>query len=825
LAHLPRFHTSFNDFRLLADNEIENVVSSMTWAELPVKIRLYIAFLSVIGSIIFAWSTLRVALHPQDNLWIALTVLALLSLPLTLRLESVSSAIGIGDAYIMSIGMMYGTAPCIIATFLQISMISTFGQRPKKYLYKVVFNTACTICCAWLYSTIYHLINNNDSTQWRHVIVPAAVLVATYFFSNSILTSIPIAWSRGESILKFWAKACMPLAVDYSISGLGAAFLVVLKQLYAWFPLAAAPLLFVLWAWNKYHKARLIQVERHLEEQTQLYYQTVESLALAVDAKDQTTYGHIRRVKVYAIGLAKLCGIKDSDELKAIETGSLLHDIGKLAIDDYILNKPGRLSPKEFEKMKMHAAAGDEILQQVHFPFPVAKYVRYHHERWDGLGYPDGLKGEEIPLGARILAISDAFDAIRFSRPYKLSISTDEALDILRAQAGLSYDPRLVRLFTENIIELEKAAICESENAPQLSFRKYSETDDNSYKNISPQTPTPKDFPTELIRLSELCLTMLGTLDLIDFLPILTQRLKLLVQFSTCAFYINTGDDRINAAYVSGKLSEFLQEHAIEMGKGISGWVAAYRRPMINTGPALDFQQTGADFSLFADTLVVPIIENDESLGTISLYAEKPISYNQNDLQIIQTVASLIAPLFSNFRKNRMANMEGIIDPVTNLHRISYLTAISPQLISQAGEARTPISLIYIEIKNLGQITRNFGSNLGNSLLKKIAESIKPELRETDIFVRYGHQGFVAFLPGVGDDQALRCVQRLEQQIRGVAASTAQGFTIDCQTGIAFYPRDGASILALLQSAQDAMKVDSPRKAAQGKKVVEFYRA
>ena len=144
-----------------------------------------------------------------------------------------------------------------------------------------------------------------------------------------------------------------------------------------------------------------------MKEQEQLYLRTVESLALAVDAKDQTTYGHIRRVKVYAMGLAKLCGIKDQDELNAIETGSLLHDIGKLAIDDYILNKPGRLSKKEFEKIKVHATAGDEILQQVRFPYPVAKYVRYHHERWDGLGYPDGLKGEDIPLGARILAISD----------------------------------------------------------------------------------------------------------------------------------------------------------------------------------------------------------------------------------------------------------------------------------------------------------------------------------------------------------------------------------------------------------------------------------
>ncbi len=115
-------------------------------------------------------------------------------------------------------------------------------------------------------------------------------------------------------------------------------------------------------------------------------------------------------------------GIKNASELRAIETGALLHDIGKLAIDDYILNRPGRLNSYEFETMKSHAIAGEEILKQVQFPFPVAEIVRAHHERWGGTGYPDGLKGDAIPLGARILTIADTFDALRSSRPYKLSM-------------------------------------------------------------------------------------------------------------------------------------------------------------------------------------------------------------------------------------------------------------------------------------------------------------------------------------------------------------------------------------------------------------------
>ena len=405
-------------------------------------------------------------------------------------------------------------------------------SRPKIHIYRVVFNTASTTCCAFLYSSIYQLMNRG-SKDLQDILLPAVAVVVTYFLSNSLLTSIAIAWSSGESILKFWVKSCLPLVNDYSISAVSAIIIVALNSLSSLivgfvllrctYAPSCAPLIGLAWGWNQVNKTRVMEAEKHLKEQEQLYLRTVESLALAVDAKDQTTYGHIRRVRVYATQLAKLCGIKDPNELKAIETGSLLHDIGKLAIDDYILNKPGRLSKEEFEKIKVHAAAGDEILQHVHFPFPAAKYVRHHHERWDGNGYPDGLKGEEIPLGSRILAVADAFDAIRFSRPYKLAIPIEEARELLLAQSGIIYDPEVIKLFVDHIEELEQAAIKEAENSPEPSFRKYFETVNRalSAADVSASVPSNAlDVPAELILLSEFCSTIAGHLDLKDLLPI-----------------------------------------------------------------------------------------------------------------------------------------------------------------------------------------------------------------------------------------------------------------------------------------------------------------
>jgi diguanylate cyclase (GGDEF)-like protein len=667
---------------------------------------------------------------------------------------------------------------------------------------------------------------NHGSNDLQDILLPAVVLVATYFFTNSILTSIAIAWSHGESILKFWAKSCVPLAIDYSLASVSAVIIVAFHAKNPYAPLVAAPVIGAVWGWNRLNKTRVMEAEKHLKEQEQLYLRTVESLALAVDAKDQTTYGHIRRVRIYATRMAKLCNIKDPDELKAIETGSLLHDIGKLAIDDYILNKPGRLSKEEFEKIKVHAAAGDDILQHVHFPFPAAKLVRHHHERWDGNGYPDGLKGEEIPLGSRILAVADAFDAIRFSRPYKLAIPTEEARELLLAQSGIFYDPEVLKLFVDHIEEIEQAAVKEAENSPEPSFRKYFETVNRalSAADVSASVPSNTlDMPAELILLSEFCSTIAGSLELKDLLPIFASRMKRILPFDTCAFYLLDGNDSLRAVHAGGIFAGNIQDHIISVGKGISGWVYAHRRPMINTGPALDFQDIEGDFSIFKDTLVVPITHDDESLGTISLYTQAPSSYTRNEMEILQTLASFLAPIISDSKKQEAPASEKILDPTTRMHRMSYLTAIGPQLISLAEKNRSPASLIFIEIRNLRQITRLYGMSIGNAAIKKIADYIKLELRETDIVARFGHHGFVAFLPGVRDEQALHCAQRLKQQIKSHASmAEGQNYSVDCQIGIASYPRDGINIFALLRSAQKRIEAHAEETAVLDGNVVGF---
>jgi len=812
------------------------------WSSLPIRVKIYIILVVTASSPIFLRTISLVISSPLDYPSLVLTALTLITVPIFVLLPSVRSGVTIGDAYVMSICMMpnrYYSA--IMANMLYICFLTLLlKRRHNTPTHRIVLNIATAAINVWLYGIVFHRLQlvfaNNDVAR---ILVPTFGLGITFFLSNSFFIATAISLSSDEGLYKVWKKNYAPLALEFLVSASAAGFIVffvplVIPQSRAGAvvgPLFLAPFVGVAWGSFKVNRTKTLEAERHLAEQEQLYLRTVETLALAVDAKDQTTYGHIRRVKAYALGLAKLKRIADPNELKAIDYASLLHDIGKLAIEDYILNKPGRLSKQEYEKMKVHATAGDEILQQVQFKIPVARYVRYHHERWNGTGYPDGLKGEEIPVGARILSIADAFDAIRSTRPYKSAYGIDDSIELLRAQAGSSFDPDLVELFIGNINALEVAANEAVRNTSELSFRKYFESIDSVPAQAEVPHASqilPSTASEELVRLFEFCGGLGRSLGPVDALPLLARRLKLIVPYDSCVFYRYHEDATVKAQFASGELAESLQCISIGLGKGISGWVAAHKKPMINAGPVLEFQGIDGNFDGLQDALVVPLVHEGDCLGTISLYARQPAFYSQTHLALLQTVAEQVAPLMRDFAPDGKSQEDSFLDPVTGIYRFAYLSTAGSQILAQAAATEAALSLVYLDIKNFAHYTVLYGTGTGDLLLRKVGDILRSELRQTDILVRFGHHGFVALLPGVRSPQALRYVHRLQQMIKSTPVSPAPGTTllVNCQAGIASYPNDGSDLLALLQAAQKALceqaKLANPQVTGSEGIVLEF---
>lgn len=781
------------------------------WDELPLRVKVYISSV-VLGALPFFVNALHsvIGVSNTDFQWLILTGITLVTVPIFVYLPSVRSLVTIGDAFVISICMLYGTENAIIANTLYLSYLTLLlKRRHDTPAHRIVFNIATGILSVALYGLAFTTLKSLGSKYFGDILLPAFGLALTYFLSNSLLVAGAIALSSRQGVLQVWWLNYPRLSLDFILSACAGAFIVLFEPLGRAVPLLVAPFVGAIWGINKVNRAKAIEAERHLREQERLYLRTVESLAMAVDAKDQTTYGHIRRVKAYAMGLARLCDVTDANDLMAIETGSLLHDIGKLAIDDYILNKPGKLTKQEFEKMKLHAAAGDEILQQIQFPFPVAKVVRYHHERWDGGGYPDGLKGEEIPVGARILAIADAYDAIRSTRPYKSSFAQQDAIELIRSQAGAVYDPRLAELFLANINRLESEAENAVQDIPKLSFRKYFEVVDRAIASADGETDNDKLAPSaagELVGLFEFCSGPGKQLGLKEALSVMSGRIKRLLPFDTCVIFLRV-NDRLVPAVASGEHASLFENLEIELGKGISGWVAAYKKPMLNATAALEFQDAALVVThSLDDALAVPIIYDSDCIGTFSLYSTSLQEYLQSDLLILQAIANLSAPLIAHLTNAPNTQAE-LIDPVTQTYRVGYLSVAGPQLISQAEQKESPLSLLLLEVRGLAHVLSLYGVPTGDPLLLKVAEVLRAELRETDVLVRFGLEGFVALLPGVRSDQLARFCNRLQQLVSNVVLDTirAQPGMIDIQLGSAFFPADGTTVFSLLQSAQHSI--------------------
>ncbi len=797
----------------------------------------YLCLMDALDLAVLAYSLNRVFSGGGSHGWLILAALTLLTGAFTLSIPGVNSRISLVDTFVFTNLILYGPAPATITAALGGFTSSIRFTTASRRMRATPFNMAVMSLSTYLGGEVFFKllargpIHQGPTVSLSRIVAPMVGLALVHYIVNAGAITLIAALDLRQSPYRVWRDNYLwTLLVTFAECSVAALISVNVGTSALAVFVIIAPILVVTGFAYKTYLDKLKEHAHHLRELSELHHRTVESLALAADAKDEVTYGHIRRVRAYALGLANLAGVTDPQELLVIETGSLLHDIGKLAVDDYILGKPGRLSAEEFEKMKTHATAGEEILGQIRFPFPVARCVRAHHERWDGSGYPDGLKGEEIPTAARILTIADTFDAFRSSRPYKLSRTKEEAVELLESESGKAFDPHLLDLFLKDVDGLIASGEEATRGMPELSFRKLS---------VEPAQAAP-DLPVlkagssdsslkELVALYEFCFGFARDLDLPDLLANVELHLRRMLPFTTCVFFLDNGDDSVRAAYVGGKFVDVLKDCKIRMGKGVSGWVAAYRKPVINTHPRLDFQGAHEELKSLSDALAVPVVDQDRGVGAISLYAERKGTYTGSHLALLQLAAQPLGALLAiaTERSAEPADQE-ILDPTTGAYKAAFLPVAVSRMTTGAGANPLPFSLIYLRMENLFHAVPAFPPPTVATILQTAAESLVPELRDTDVLIRFGQEGFIALLPGVSGERAPYSAQRLRQQ---VLASLAEIRDLPspfiCLVGHATHPADGTTTWQLLLRAQRLAQTSgepSSRVAPAGnaKKVLDF---
>jgi putative nucleotidyltransferase with HDIG domain len=623
----------------------------MAYKLLPEKGRLFVGAVVISGSVVVAHSIGALWEGPFGSRWLILAALTLLSGSATVKLPSVPATISISETFVFTSVLLYGPAAGATIVALDGLIISSWFARRRKELYRVLFNMAAPALSIWLSAKAYFLFPNirplvADEISIEQLIVPLLTFTILHFLINSGLIAVAVAFETGRSVWNIWRRDFLWLSLNYFGGASVSALLVVYtREIDPAYLSIIVPLLLILYFTFKIPMARVEDTNRHLTKVNTLYLSTIETLALAIDAKDQVTHGHIRRVQTFAVELARAIGITDQDQLKAIEASALLHDMGKLAVPEHILNKPGRLTPAEFEKMKLHASIGADILSSIEFPYPVVPIVRHHHENWDGTGYPSGISGVDIPIGARILSVVDCFDALTSDRPYRPRLSLAAATDILLDRRSSMYDPLVVDTF----IRLQPSLFCETAHeaiSARLSPQGFGVPD------LSPPDYKRDDArPLQVFRIYQL-LADSSSKSWDDVVALFLHRLGEILPFEGCLIYTYDREaDELVCECAHGRVVASLKGRRVAIGVGLTGWVAAHRRAQLNSSGALDASDNMASqLAMFSSALVVPICHGDSLLGVISLYKSDSDGFSKMHEELLTGLARHLAPLIKTRR-------------------------------------------------------------------------------------------------------------------------------------------------------------------------------
>ena len=585
-------------------------------------------------------------------------------------------------------------------------------------------------------------------------------------------------------------------------------------------PLAASALALV-FAYRVYRRdeeARRAH-EHQAERATALQFATVEALALAIDARDHSSRSQLLREQRHAAALARALGMP-ADAVEGVRTAALLHDIGKLAIPDHILSKPGPLTDEERGKMRTHATVGAAIIADVPFPYPVASIVANHHERWDGAGYPAGLRGTDIPQGARVLAAVDYFTAITSDRPFNRAMPVEEAINVLWQEAGNALDPDVVARYAELLPALGKEDLEARLAAGSPSSAGGAGADSPGRQDSSALLDDIRQAHRETSGLYEVAATMGTGLGVADSMAVIASKLDRLVPFSTCALFLyDEANGVARCRFATGAGEKALLGLLVRAGQGLVGRAIASRACVVNGDPSAEGDDARPDLAEagLKSALVCPLQVGGSVRGVLALYHTAPGYFTDDHRRLVLRVAGQIAAVVNNAAIFEQTREDSVTDSLTGLPNTRFLYAHAGREIARSARLKTSVAVLVVDLDNLKPINDSFGHEAGNRALCAVAAVLRGAIRPYDICVRYGGDEFIVLLSDCAVDQAEAKRIELQKAVEAMAFSVGDLLRVrlSISAGAAVFPFDGESYEELLQVADGRMYEDkAARKRA-----------
>jgi len=783
--------------------------------------RAFIALVIAAGTAVLLYG----AMHQESrNIpeFICYLLIVLLASRLKVKLPQVADTMSVNFLFVLVGILDLSFTETLMLGSVGVIMQSFYDERPRPV--RVAFNlSASAFAIALAYGSYHSFAPVYMRVDIRPLLLVLAVSVYFVAYTGSMAGAVCLV--EGKSLKKIWLE-CYCWSFPYYLGGAAMAGAIGwLNHSFQWqSSLLALPVVYLVYRSYRLYLGKLDDEKRHVEEMAELHMRTIEALALAIEAKDHTTHDHLQRVRVYAIEVAKEMGL-GAPEMEALQAASLLHDIGKLAVPEHIISKPGRLTPEEFEKMKIHPVVGAEILEHVRFPYPVVPIVRAHHEKWDGSGYPYGLIGEEIPTGARILSAVDFLDALASDRQYRKALPLEEVIQRLTAESGKAFDPRVVSVLQNRYRELEQLVRSQfgeqrgSKLSTEVKVERGSAPDAGFESNVAKEGQETNFLMSiaaarqEAQTLFELSQDLGASLSLGETLSVFSVKIRRLVPYDAIAMYVRRNNELV-PEHVSGDNFRLFSSLRIPIGQGLSGWVAQNKKPIINGNPSVEpgYLNDPTKFSTLRSALALPLEGVAGVVAVLTVYKAEPDAFTTDHLRILLAISSKMALAIENALKYEQAESSATTDYLTGLPNARSLFLQLDRELARCKRDKANLTAMVCDMDGFKQINDRFGHLEGNRVLRLFAQALKRSCREYDYVARMGGDEFVVVAPGLSADAAASRAHQLKELAKQAGREVCGEDILSLSIGHALYPSDGQDAEGLLAEADRRMYMEKQKQ-------------